>query len=160
MPRIIDYAPAWLSRPSPGASLFSSRGPEKPTASHSRSRSDGGAASKEERYEGPVRTLARRGNEVFVVVDNQIRWAKLTALKDEWQQGMRRRRRRGTDRDDQTEHGQEDPSGPECEEGKDSDDDLDGAYRVGQICALFRLMEKIADYCRFSIRPSMVRLNN
>lgn len=37
-------------------------------------------------YNGPKRTLAKRGNEVFTVVDNQIRWSSLTRLKDEWWQ--------------------------------------------------------------------------
>ncbi|KAI9370564.1 hypothetical protein BJX61DRAFT_86072 [Aspergillus egyptiacus] len=79
MPKVISYTPPWLSRPSPGASLFSSTAPK-----------DGSARSpKDVEYAGPSRTLARRGNEVFTVVDNQIRWASLTRLKDEWQQRAR-----------------------------------------------------------------------
>jgi nucleoporin NUP82 len=42
-------------------------------------------------YTGPTRTLAKRGNEVFTVVDNQIRWSSLTRLKDEWQQQTKSR---------------------------------------------------------------------
>jgi nucleoporin NUP82 len=33
--------------------------------------------------------LAKRGNEVFTVVNNQIRWSSLTRLKDVWQQQSR-----------------------------------------------------------------------
>lgn len=40
----------------------------------------------------PVRTLARRGTEVFTVVDNQIRWADLARLKDEWRKGVKQKR--------------------------------------------------------------------
>lgn len=80
MPKVISYTPPWLSRPSPGASLFSSSAPKDPGSL----RSPKGAG-----YLGPSRTLARRGNEVFTVVDNQIRWSSLTRLKDEWQQRAR-----------------------------------------------------------------------
>ncbi|KAL2832854.1 hypothetical protein BDW59DRAFT_138769 [Aspergillus cavernicola] len=79
MPKVISYTPPWLSRPSPGASLFSSTAPK-----------DGSPrSSKDVEYTGPSRTLARRGNEVFTVVDNQIRWSSLTRLKDDWQQRAR-----------------------------------------------------------------------
>ncbi|KAL4968669.1 uncharacterized protein BDV14DRAFT_167511 [Aspergillus stella-maris] len=80
MPKVISYTPPWLSRPSPGASLFSSPAPKDPASLKS---------SKDANYVGPSRTLARRGNEVFTVVDNQIRWSSLTRLKDEWQQRSR-----------------------------------------------------------------------
>lgn len=33
--------------------------------------------------------MARRDNEVFVVVDNQIRWSSLAKLKDDWKQQSR-----------------------------------------------------------------------
>lgn len=76
MPQVTSYTPPWLSRPSPGASLFYSP-PAKDLGPsvNGRRKSD---------YSGPTRTLARRGSEVFAVVDNQIRWASLTKLKDEW----------------------------------------------------------------------------
>ncbi|OJJ85051.1 uncharacterized protein ASPGLDRAFT_46028 [Aspergillus glaucus CBS 516.65] len=76
MPNVVSYTPPWLSRPSPGASLFSSTS-AKGTALGIQGKAD---------YNGPTRTLAKRGNEVFTVVDNQIRWSSLTRLKDEWQQ--------------------------------------------------------------------------
>ena len=76
MPKVVSYTPPWLSRPSPGATLFSSA-PSKIT--------DAALANKPA-YEGPTRTLARRESEVFIVVDNEIRWADLARLKNEWQQ--------------------------------------------------------------------------
>ncbi|KAL3467242.1 hypothetical protein BJX64DRAFT_192606 [Aspergillus heterothallicus] len=80
MPKVISYTPPWLSRPSPGASLFASTTHKDPTSLKN---------PKDYKYDGPTRTLAKRGNEVFTVVDNQIRWANLTRLKDEWQQRER-----------------------------------------------------------------------
>ncbi|KAL2002128.1 hypothetical protein VTN02DRAFT_617 [Thermoascus thermophilus] len=77
MPRVISYTPPWLCRPSPGASFFSSVSPKSPAAQPEN--------GKTAEYEGPTRTLAKRGTEVFAVVDNQIRWSDLTRLKDEWQ---------------------------------------------------------------------------
>ncbi|KAL3444888.1 hypothetical protein BJX65DRAFT_282666 [Aspergillus insuetus] len=80
MPKVISYTPPWLSRPSPGASLFASTTHKDPASLKIR---------KDAKYDGPSRTLARRGNEIFTVVDNQIRWSSLTRLKDEWQQRER-----------------------------------------------------------------------
>jgi len=79
MPNVVSYTPPWLSRPSPGANLFSST---------SAKGTDYASLSTQEKadYNGPTKTLAKRGNEVFTVVDNQIRWSSLTKLKDEWQQ--------------------------------------------------------------------------
>ncbi|EER24102.1 hypothetical protein CPC735_054720 [Coccidioides posadasii C735 delta SOWgp] len=81
MPRVVDYAPAWLSRPSPGATFFSS------------SNSNKYAERDTESYFGPIKILARRGTEVFAVVDNQIRWANLSLLKDQWQERVRQKRK-------------------------------------------------------------------
>ncbi|KAJ0417751.1 hypothetical protein BJY00DRAFT_289030 [Aspergillus carlsbadensis] len=80
MPKVISYTPPWLSRPSPGASLFASSTHKDPASLKH---------PKDAKYDGPSRTLARRGNEIFTVVDNQIRWSSLTRLKDEWQQRER-----------------------------------------------------------------------
>ncbi|KAF5865164.1 hypothetical protein ETB97_005068 [Aspergillus alliaceus] len=85
MPKVISYTPPWLSRPSPGASLFSSSAPKIPENLSDKIRQDVG-------YTGPTRILAKRGNEAFTVVDNQIRWSSLTRLKDEWQQQTRSRK--------------------------------------------------------------------
>lgn len=93
MPKVIDYAPPWLSRPFPGASLFLSSRSELPSPQTSRSAKENTA---EPHYVGPKRTVARRGNEVFVVVDNQIRWSNLATLKNEWQTEVRQQRKDGS----------------------------------------------------------------
>lgn len=78
MPKVLSHTPPWLSRPSPGASLFTSTSLQAPL-----SNSENGA-DKNESYEGPHRTLACRGLEVFAVVGNQIRWSDLTTLQSQW----------------------------------------------------------------------------
>src|SRR5947209_883057 len=92
MPKVLDYAPPWLSRPSPGADFFlsSSAEPSSPRASRSTKARD--VADSREPPVGPKRTIARRGNEVFALVDNQIRWTNLVTLKDDWQTDVRQRR--------------------------------------------------------------------
>ncbi|PYH95776.1 nuclear pore complex protein An-Nup82 [Aspergillus ellipticus CBS 707.79] len=80
MPKVISYTPPWLSRPAPGASIFSSSGQKAP---------DYLKGQKQSVYSGPTRIQARRGNELFTVVDNQIRWSDLTRLKNEWQHTSR-----------------------------------------------------------------------
>ncbi|KAI5294579.1 hypothetical protein KEM52_003691 [Ascosphaera acerosa] len=87
MPKVEEYAPAWLSRPSPGFDFFTQKkGPKKDQLL---------GALDEEAYVGPRRTVARRGREIFAVIGNQIRWADLAVLKDAWQ-GDARARREGT----------------------------------------------------------------
>ncbi|KAI9711539.1 MAG: hypothetical protein M1820_002103 [Bogoriella megaspora] len=75
MPRVISYTPAWLSRPAPGFDLFNA--PTKTQAP---------TTSSPNEYRGPNKTLARRGREVFTVVGNELRWADLGHLKDEWEE--------------------------------------------------------------------------
>ncbi|KAL8635430.1 MAG: hypothetical protein Q9228_007078 [Teloschistes exilis] len=82
MPRILSYTPSWLSRPSPGFDLFVSTKDSSSTPKNSRKQANG--TNKSEEYVGPRRTIARRGTEVFVVVDNQIRWSDLSVFKDDW----------------------------------------------------------------------------
>ncbi|KAL8998675.1 MAG: hypothetical protein Q9169_002336 [Polycauliona sp. 2 TL-2023] len=82
MPKVLSYTPSWLSRPSPGFDLFSSGNKR----AHSRSNS----VNKEQDYLGPRRTIAHRGSEVFVVVDNQIRWADLSIIKYDWDSSQKR----------------------------------------------------------------------
>lgn len=81
MPEVISYTPPWLSRPSPGATLFSTPSEKGLGLSVNGQRN--------QEYAGPLRTLAKRGNEVFTVVNNQIRWSSLSKLKDEWRQQSR-----------------------------------------------------------------------
>ncbi|KAJ5485491.1 Nucleoporin NUP82 [Penicillium diatomitis] len=85
MPKVNSYAPAWLYRPSPGANLFASN-PEKTSTDDSLKQSKNTTA------DGPVKTIAKRANEVFAVVDNEIRWSNLARLKDQWQQQERQKK--------------------------------------------------------------------
>jgi nucleoporin NUP82 len=84
MPKVTSYAPAWLCRPSPGASLFTSSSVKSPAQALQ--------VVKPAVADGPTRTIAKRGNEVFVVVDNEIRWSNLARLKDQWQQQTRQKK--------------------------------------------------------------------
>ncbi|KLJ10973.1 hypothetical protein EMPG_09804 [Blastomyces silverae] len=102
MPKVIDYSPPWLSRPSPGATFLLSSRSECPSQANRISRGKDAGDTREQRYLGPKRTLARRGTEVFAVVDNQIRWSNLSTLKDEWQAEVRQKRK-GTERGRETE---------------------------------------------------------
>jgi nucleoporin NUP82 len=158
MPRIVDYAPAWLSRPAPGASLFSSTAKDKPTSGHSRNRSDGGAQN-DASYHGPLKTLARRGTEVFVVVNNQIRWAKLTALKEQWQEGVRRNRRDETNGDKRDSY--EDTKRPASREAEE-DVDSEPQFRVRRLYLLLSvgLILTLPVLHRFSLPPYTARLNS
>jgi nucleoporin NUP82 len=78
MPKIKAYTPAWLSSPSPGHQLFA---PNTDDAHNVPSYPSIGANS-----QGPRRTIARRGTEVFIAVGKEIRWADLVYLKERWQE--------------------------------------------------------------------------
>ena len=99
MPKIISYTPPWLSRPEPGAQLFaSSRGTL--SSPHREPRGSGNASNKNatgisRQYLGPTRTIARRGTEIFVAVDNEIRWSDLCMLKDNYDDAERTRKQKG-----------------------------------------------------------------
>lgn len=111
MPKVLSYTPPWLSRPSPGAAVFASTSTQTATSERN--------GKKGSEYIGPTRTLAKRGNEVFVVVDNQIRWCSLTRLKDEWKQQSNMKR------------GHSKQEGSEEQGLKNSREDVEGApYRV------------------------------
>ena len=84
MPKLINYTPRWLSRPSPGFDLFSSNPDKNPTPPDAGQ--DGEAeTSSDTDYRGPCRLLAHRGSEVFAVVDNSLRWADLAVVKYDWE---------------------------------------------------------------------------
>ncbi|KAL8726290.1 MAG: hypothetical protein Q9181_006114 [Wetmoreana brouardii] len=85
MPKILGYTPSWLSRPSPGFDIFASTNERTPLTTSNGTRSQANGSSKAQEYLGPRRTIAHRGTEVFVVVDNQVRWSDLSVLKDEWE---------------------------------------------------------------------------
>ncbi|KAJ5888699.1 hypothetical protein N7495_008740 [Penicillium taxi] len=82
MPKVNSYAPAWLCRPSPGASLFESKSPAQTLLNESKLAALNGAS----------RTIAKRGSEIFAVIDNEIRWSHLPRLKDQWQQQARQKK--------------------------------------------------------------------
>ncbi|KAJ5590289.1 hypothetical protein N7450_004261 [Penicillium hetheringtonii] len=86
MPKVKSYAPAWLCRPSPGASIFTSNSVASPSQ-------DTQVALKSKSATGATRTIAKRGNEVFVVVENEIRWSNLARVKDQWQQQQARQKK-------------------------------------------------------------------
>ncbi|KAI0115140.1 hypothetical protein F4814DRAFT_308265 [Daldinia grandis] len=78
MPKIKSYTPAWLSAPSPGYDLFV----PNPSEIHDTSAYISKTVSKE----GPRRTIARRGTEVFIAVGKEIRWGDLLYLKERWEE--------------------------------------------------------------------------
>ena len=74
MPKILSYTPSWLTRPSPGYALFFQKPKEISTGEDGQNQSS---------HESRVRrTVTHRGTEVFVVVDNEIRWSDLVMLRE------------------------------------------------------------------------------
>lgn len=73
MPKVKSYVPSWLNEPAPGHKLFVPS-TDPPTQ----------LSSKQPKL-GPRRTIARRGTEVFVAVEKQIRWGNLVHLKEAWE---------------------------------------------------------------------------
>ncbi|KAF2087101.1 hypothetical protein K490DRAFT_73916 [Saccharata proteae CBS 121410] len=74
MPRVLSYLPPWLSRGQPGFELFAQ--PQK---------SPRKVANGTSNDETPTarRSVAHRGNEIFVASGNELRWASLATLKDQ-----------------------------------------------------------------------------
>ncbi|KAI4136569.1 MAG: hypothetical protein L6R39_007725 [Caloplaca ligustica] len=85
MPKLLSYTPSWLTRPSPGFELFV---PDKKPWSGSQNGFK--LPTEGEEYRGPRRTIAHRNTEVFMTVDNQIRWSDLSMLKYNWESLHRR----------------------------------------------------------------------
>lgn len=81
MPKVLGYTPSWLTRPSPGHGLFSSTEKTPPHAIQNGFK----APTNGEDYRRPQRTIAYRTTEVFVAVNNQIRWSDLSLLKYDWE---------------------------------------------------------------------------
>ena len=77
MPKIISHTPSWLSRPSAGFQLFNTPKSAHSSTQHTRKSSD------LTEFNGPNKTIARRGTEVFVVAGKHIRWSDLSVLKAE-----------------------------------------------------------------------------
>lgn len=72
MPKVLSYTPEWLSRPSAGFKLFQSTQPD---------------SKQQQQHEGPRKTIAHRGSEVFVAVGKELRWSDLSLLRDAEQDG-------------------------------------------------------------------------
>ncbi|KAL8815376.1 MAG: hypothetical protein Q9223_005484 [Gallowayella weberi] len=89
MPKVLSYTPSWLSRPSPGFDIFASSDKLASFGPNGASPKAKGP-SREQNYLGPRRTIAHRGSEVFVVVDNQIRWSDLSIIKYDWENLQRK----------------------------------------------------------------------
>ncbi|KAI1608794.1 hypothetical protein EDD36DRAFT_93522 [Exophiala viscosa] len=85
MPKVIGHTPPWLSRPSAGARIFTDPAPQSPESPSKRSSYLGVPPSTD--YQGPRRLVASRGTEIFTVVGNKIRWADLSNVRDEWEEG-------------------------------------------------------------------------
>lgn len=112
MPKVLSYTPSWLSRPSPGFRLFTSpQGkPLSQKVNGEDPRRSTNRRSVKEEYVGPSRLIARRGTEIFVVVDNTIRWSDLCMLKDVWEEREQEDNRYRTPRkkeQDQEQNGEE-----------------------------------------------------
>ena len=99
MPKAISQTPSWLTRPSPGARIFSdpsTQSPTSPSKRHSQTPPNGSSASS---YYSPRRTIAQRGTEIFVAVGNKIRWADLVSIKDNWEDSIYSRKKQDGDAD-------------------------------------------------------------
>lgn len=76
MPRVLSHTPEWLIQPSPGYQLFAE------SEKTSRANGNYGAPA----YNGPLRKIARgRGTELFVACGNELRWADLQTLKNNFE---------------------------------------------------------------------------
>lgn len=84
MPRILSFTPPWLSRPSPGYQVF-----KPPDQNTQLDLEDPNCyahiSNRPQEYLGPKRTVAHKGTQIFVAVDNEIRWSDLCMLKDDWE---------------------------------------------------------------------------
>ncbi len=67
---MIERDPAWLAQGTSTASLFKPNNDAKQ------------ALVLDHNYDGPLRRIAHRGTEVFVVAGNELRWSDLGMLKD------------------------------------------------------------------------------
>lgn len=76
MHKVKGYTPSWLSKPAPGQALFQATSEDIRTSVFS---------SKRTARPGPRRTIAKRGSEVFVAVNREIRWGDLVHLKQTWE---------------------------------------------------------------------------
>ena len=80
MPKILSRDPAWLSTSTPGFNLF------QPNESSSKAQHP-----QAESYDGPSRTIAYRGTEIFVAVGNELRWSDIALLQHVGEERHRRK---------------------------------------------------------------------
>ncbi|TAQ86058.1 hypothetical protein B7494_g5602 [Chlorociboria aeruginascens] len=103
MPTVTSYTPAWLSKPNPGHDIFTSA-PKKGKETHLASGNAGNAAdsSNKKSKPRPRRTIARRGTEVFIAVEREIRWADLVYMKETWEDSEQKKKgvKKGKEFDD------------------------------------------------------------
>ena len=76
--KVKSYTPGWLSKPAPGHTLFKATSEDLDASVFSP------YSSNKKARPGPRRTIARRGTEVFVAVNREIRWGDLVYLKESW----------------------------------------------------------------------------
>ena len=88
MPKAISQTPSWLSRPSPGARIFSDPSNQSPTSPSKRNSQTPPNGSNPSSFYSPKRTIAQRGTEIFVAVGNKIRWTDLATVKDDWEDSI------------------------------------------------------------------------
>lgn len=77
MSKVKAYTPSWLSKPAPGHALFQATSEDIRTSVFS---------SKRTARPGPRRTIAKRGSEVYVAVNREMRWGDLVYLKQAWEE--------------------------------------------------------------------------
>ena len=90
MLKVIGHTPAWLSSPSAGAAVFDPESKKKSADSPARRAAQPPSSSE---YNGTTRLIAHRGTEIFVAVGNELRWADLKTLKQDWEESSRSPRR-------------------------------------------------------------------
>jgi nucleoporin NUP82 len=71
MPKVLSRTPEWLSHGAPGHSLFAAN-PQRKQLNGTRKVAPS----------LPFKTIVHRGTEVFVAVDNEIRWSDLVFLQE------------------------------------------------------------------------------
>ena len=88
MPKVLEYTPPWLCRPSEGYNLFSANDSASPKGSGKLAGISKSQGYGVDDYLGATRTIARRGTEVFVVVGNTLRWSDLCMLQEAFEQDL------------------------------------------------------------------------
>ena len=99
MPKAISQTPSWLSRPSPGARIFSDPSTQSPTSPSKRNPQAPSNSSEPSSFYSPKRVIAQRGTEIFVAVGNKIRWADLATVKDNWEDSIYNRKKQDENED-------------------------------------------------------------